>query len=202
MLRAWGAAIALVALLSAGASAGDLVGEVTLDVEGARLADLGPTVVFLEPTGSGAGIPAPAPPPVLRQRNARFDPSFLVLVQGQSLEFANDDTIFHNVFSFSKPNDFDLGLYPAGESRRVRFGDAGLVKIYCSIHESMNATLLVVPTPLFALAGASGGYRVERVPAGRYRVTVWNERLPSVVREVSVGAGAARLDVALGGVAP
>lgn len=193
---------ALVALLAPAAAAGELAGRVTLGVEGASLADLGPTVVFLAPVSDGASLPPAPPVPVLRQRNARFDPSFLVVVAGQSLRVANDDTIFHNVFSFSRPNDFDLGLYPAGESRSVRFEHAGVVKVYCSIHETMTATVLVAPTPLYDRASAAGDYRIPDVPAGRWELTAWNERLPAVTRRVTVGAGPERLDVALGGPAP
>jgi len=188
----------LATLLAGGAAAGEISGRVTLGVEGASLADLGPTVVFLAPVAGTAPLPAAPPVPVLRQRNARFDPPFLVVVAGQSLPVANDDTIFHNVFSFSRPNDFDLGLYPAGESRSVRFAHAGVVKVYCSIHESMTATVLVSPTALFDRASAAGDYRIRNVPPGAWELTVWNERLPAVTRRVTVGAGTQRLDVALG----
>jgi plastocyanin len=195
------AACALALLASAGAGAGEVVGRVTLGVEGARLADLGPTVVFLESL-DGPGAAPPANRAVLRQRNARFEPEFLIVVAGQSVRVANDDTIFHNVFSFSRPNDFDLGVYPAGESRSVTFAHPGLVKVYCSIHESMNATVLVTPSPLYGSASATGDYRIASVPAGRYRLTAWNERLPAVTRVLSVGADALRADVALGGDSP
>lgn len=202
MARRAAAALALSALLAAGAAAEVLTGRVTLPVEGTSLAELGPTVVFLESVGGRVDLPPAKAPPVLRQRNARFDPSFLVAVAGQSVRFANDDTIFHNVFSFSRPNDFNLGVYPAGESRSVRLAHAGVVKVYCSIHESMTATVLVTPTPLLARASAAGEYRVEGVPTGTFDVTVWNQRLPAVTRRITVGGGTARLDVALGGRAP
>jgi plastocyanin len=122
------------ALPAAAQETATISGRVALAVEGIQLADLGQTVVFLE---SGGAAPAPERRDkfVIRQRNARFTPEFLAIRAGQTVEMPNDDAIFHNVFSFSKPNHFDLGLYPAGESRRVTFAHAGVVKIYCSIHE-------------------------------------------------------------------
>ena len=144
--------------------AGTLAGRVRLAVDGARLSDLGPTVVFLD----GDGAPAGAPPErlAIRQRNARFEPEFLVATVGQRVEMPNDDTIFHNVFSFSRPNHFDLGIYPSGELRTLRFEHAGLVKIYCSIHESMSGAILVAPSPWFDTASAAGRFRIEGVPPG------------------------------------
>jgi hypothetical protein len=114
------AACTLALLAPAAATAGEVAGRVGLTVEGARLADLGPTVVFLESLDAPGIVPASAGRPVLRQRNARFDPEFLVVVAGQSVKVANDDTIFHNVFSFSRPNDFDLGVYPVSATGDYR----------------------------------------------------------------------------------
>jgi len=190
------------ALLAAGpAAGGEVAGRVTLGIDGMRLADLGPTVVFLDPRSGEAPHRAPASPapPPIRQRNARFAPDFLVVTAGQGVEMPNDDTIFHNVFSFSRPNDFDLGVYPAGESKTVVFDHPGLVKIYCSIHESMSGAVLVTPSPWFATVSASGDYRIADVPPGPYRLTVWNEKLPSLGSDVAVAReGTARVDVALG----
>lgn len=202
MLRTGSGVLIALQLACAAALAGEIDGTVRVGIEGARLAHLGPTVVFLE--GGQAGTAPRSPVPVIRQRNARFDPPFLVVVEGQRVEMANDDTIFHNVFSFSRPNDFDLGVYPAGESRTVRFAHAGVVKLYCSIHESMSATVVVVPAPWYAIVSPAGDYRIADVPPGRYRLVVWNEKLPRAERSVTVGAtGAVRADFALAtGVSP
>jgi plastocyanin len=188
--------IALAALLAAVVSRaqeppGSVRGRVTPGVEGARLADLGPIVVYLEPLGGNAGPPpaAPAETAEIRQHAARFSPGFMAIAVGQSIEMPNDDAIYHNVFSYSKGNRFDLGLYPAGESRTVRFGTPGVVKIYCSIHESMNGTIFVAPAPHFAQVSASGRFAIEGVPAGRYRLRTWCERLPDTGREIRVGPG-------------
>jgi len=118
---------------------------------------------------------------------------------GQPVQMANDDAIYHNVFSYSRPNDFDLGLYPAGESRTLRLRHPGVVKLYCSIHETMNATILVTPTPWFDTVNGRGGYALTGVPPGRYRVSVWSERLPVATRDAVVRAGESlRLDWVIG----
>jgi plastocyanin len=199
--RAPCAALAVLLLAGAGsaARAGDLRGRVRLELPDLRLADVGPVVVYLEPLdGTAPEAPVPAGSATLRQRDARFAPSFLAVARGQSVAMPNEDAIYHNVFSFSAPNDFDLGLYPGGESRSVAFRRPGPVRVYCSIHESMNATLFVAPTPWFTVAGADGRFALPAVPPGRFRLRTWTEKLPPLERVVEVGRGATELDLRLG----
>jgi plastocyanin len=178
----------------------ELRGRVSLGVADLPLAAVAPIVVYLEPLDAKDVASAPRRAPVrMRQRDAHFSPAFLAVAAGQSVEMANDDAIYHNVFSYSRPNDFDLGLYPAGESRTLVLRHPGVVKLYCSIHESMNATILVAPTRWFDVAAANGAYALTGVPAGRYRAVVWAERLPATSRVVEIGAGAPRtLDWVIG----
>jgi plastocyanin len=195
------AALLCCVALPAAAQEASVAGRLTLAVEGVRLADLGQTVVFL--AADGAAAPAPAKRATIRQRNAYFAPDFLAIAVGQSVDMPNDDAIFHNVFSFSKPNDFDLGLYPAGESRRVTFEHAGVVKIYCSIHETMSGTIFVSPSPWFAVARASGDYEIPGIPPGRHTLRVWNEKLPEATRAIVLEPGQRqRVDITLEGGAP
>lgn len=194
-------ALALCLLFAVPASAGDLSGRVRFAYPEVAVADLQPIVAFLTPESSEPEQPAPRPAPVLRQRNARFDPTFLVTVSGEGVAMPNDDVVVHNVYSLSDPNDFDLGIHSAGERRSVAFAHPGVVRIFCSIHESMQATILVVPTPWFATAGWSGRYRIPDVPPGRYRLTVWSEKVAPASRMVSVGADGSQVDVTLGATA-
>jgi plastocyanin len=172
---------------SAAQDTGTLRGHVVLGVEGVPLAEMGPIVVYLEPTEGDATPPATTPPRVL-QKDATFSPGFLAIAVGQAVEMRNDDAIYHNVFSFSKPNDFDLGIYPAGKSRTVTFRHPGVVRTYCSIHDSMRGTIFVSPSPYFATVDGAGRFAIHGVPAGRHRVRTWCERLPDVVTAVDVTA--------------
>ncbi len=174
-------------LLQAGsAAAGEVRGRVSLRVEGVRLVDVGPVVVFLE--GANGKIPydPPGHTPRIHQKNATFSPSFLVIAAGQTVVMPNDDVIFHNVFSYSKPNRFDLGLFPKGSSRSVALRYPGAVRIYCSIHESMNAIIFVAPSPWFDVVRPTGNFSMTGVPAGRYRIRTWSEKLPEASATVNV----------------
>jgi plastocyanin len=191
-----------VAGLASAEAEGELRGRVSLGVANLPLAAVAPVVVYLEAldaTNAKSGVGAAARVPRMRQRDARFAPPFLVVAAGQSVEMANDDAIYHNVFSYSRPNAFDLGLYPAGESRTLLLRHPGVVKLYCSIHESMNATILVAPTRWFDVVSAKGTYALTGIPAGRYRAVVWAERLPATARVIEIGAGERReLDWVIG----
>ncbi len=189
------AAVALVLAAAASLSAdpparsGSVHGVIVPRVEGVHLADIGPVAVFLDAVAGELDYKIPTQVARISQKNARFSPSFLVVARGQTVEMPNDDSIFHNVFSYSKPNEVDLGLYPKGETRSIVFPHAGVVRVYCSIHESMSATILVAPSPYHAIADASGAFAIEDVPPGRYRLRTWNQMLPEASREVNVVAG-------------
>jgi plastocyanin len=174
---------------------------VELEVAGARLADQGPIVAYLDAPDEGGRLAfaVPSGPAEMRQSGVRFVPRFLVVVAGQRVSLPNEDAIYHNVFSFSKPNVFDLGLYPQGESRSVVLRHPGVVRTYCSIHESMSGTILVTPSPWYDVADPSGAFEIRGVPPGTYRLRVWNDRLPRSTRVVRVSPGErARVTVALG----
>lgn len=191
-------AAALLAAPSAPRPAGEVRGRVALALAEIDLASLGPIAVYLEPVDPRTPLP-PVPPGLIRQRDAQFLPGFSIAPAGAEIQVLNDDEIFHNVFSFSGDNAFDLGLYPRGESRTVRLLHPGEVHVYCSIHESMSALILVVPTPYYTQAEADGAFRIGGVAPGRYRLRTWNATLPPIEREVEVGAGAgAPLDLTLG----
>jgi plastocyanin len=187
--------LAVLALLASGAATAHaetrVHGRVRFDLPGMQLADLGPVVVYIADSGGTADAPAASMQRAasVHQKDARFAPAFLAIAAGQDVAMPNDDQIYHNVFSYSRPNEFDLGLYPAGESRKVALRHPGVVKLYCSIHESMNGTIFVAPTRWFATAAADGSFALEGVPPGRHRVRTWNEKLPDTEHVVEVAAG-------------
>lgn len=111
------------------------------------------------------------------QRNEEFVPHVLAIVAGMWVDFPNDDTTFHNVFSLSKTKEFNLGRYAAGHSKSVRFEQPGIVRVFCEIHAHMNAFILVFAHRYFAVTDDEGRYRLENVPPGTYTVEVWNEML-------------------------
>jgi plastocyanin len=154
-----------------------------------------PSVVYLESAPRGAFEQSEPGRAVMDQRNETFVPHVLAITTGTTVDFPNSDRIYHNVFSLSKTKRFDLGRYPVGRSRPVRFDEPGIVRVFCDIHSHMNAFILVFSHPFFAVTDAEGRYRIENVPPGNYGVIAWNEGVSSELRPVSVpDGGVAELD--------
>lgn len=126
---------------------------------------------------------------VMTQRDKTFQPRLLPVPAGSTVQFPNKDAIFHNVFSLSGPQPFDLGLYRSGASKRRTFIDPGTYRVFCNIHPQMTALIVVVPTPYVAISGPDGRFVLD-LPPGRYRLTALSERAGPVSAEVVSTAGA------------
>ena len=125
----------------------------------------------------------------LVQKNKTFIPAVLAIPAGSTVDFPNEDPIFHNIFSLSHPEQFDLGLYRAGASKSRVFSEPATYRVFCNIHPQMTAVILVLATSWIAEADSSGAYRLE-LPPGHYRVTAWSDRSQPVSLEVAVASSA------------
>jgi plastocyanin len=141
-------------------------------------------VVYAEPLEGSAPV-LPAPPAAIEQRDKTFTPRVLAVPVGTTVRFPNSDGIFHNVFSLSQGNAFDLGLYRSGASKSRTVTAPGLVRVFCNIHPQMTAVIVAAPTPWTTVAGTDGAFRLE-LPAGRYRLTTLSERATAVTADVTV----------------
>ena len=128
---------------------------------------------------------------VIRQKGKTFLPHILAITAGTVVDFPNDDEIFHNAFSQYNGQVFDLTLYPPHTSRSVRFTRPGVVRVFCNIHASMSAVIVVLKTPYFAVSKRDGTFTIADVPPGVYGLSVFHERatdasLRALDRQVSV----------------
>jgi plastocyanin len=147
-------------------------------------------VVYLESAKLDRGsYELPAKRPVLDQRNLAFHPKVLPVLVGTTVDFPNHDALFHNVFSYSQSKEFDLGRYPKGDSRPVTFDKPGVVSIYCDIHAHMNAVVLVLRHPFFAVPDNDGDYTIADVPDGVYTMKIWFDRDSAGEKQVTVKRG-------------
>jgi len=145
--------------------------------------------------------PRTAAPPMraeIRQRNENFVPRIVAVTVGSTVDFPNDDPIYHNVFSLSRTKTFDLGRFPQGRSRGERFDKPGVVKVFCQIHSHMSATVMVFDHPWFAIPDEGGMFELSGVPPGMHQVTAFHERLGDTTQEIRVEGGrAASVDFVL-----
>src|SRR6266511_3333002 len=177
---------------------GTIEGRVVLMRSGAPAPDASNAVVWLSGESVESG-PAAARGE-MRSEQKKFAPRTLVVRTKATAQFPNADAIYHNVFSVSGVNRFDLGLYRGGASREKKFEEPGLVRVYCNIHPQMVGFVMVVESDFAAVTGPDGAFRFEGVPPGQYTVKVWHEgggetQTPLAVGTRSDAPLAIRLDI-------
>lgn len=145
-------------------------------------------VVYLAADGAEAA-PADAPAARLQRDESGFAPPFLAVAQGQPVELASGDGIHHRFFSYSEPNQFDLGLVADGAAERIAFAHPGLVHVYCSLHAGERASIFVAPSPWFAALPTPGPFALEDIPPGHYALHAWSQRRASEPHAVTVRSG-------------
>jgi plastocyanin len=142
----------------------------------------------------GAPVPSVRQKAVLDQRNLSFSPRVLVVRVGTTVDFPNNDRVFHDVFSFRDGKKFELGLYPVGAVKYVPFDRPGLSRVFCNIHPAMAAYVLAVDTPYFAVSDRQGRFTIAEVPAGTYTYHAWRPGGEILTGSTAVRAGTS-LDV-------
>jgi plastocyanin len=155
---------------------------VALEHQASELANV---VVFVK----ASSTPAPAVRAAIRQKGEEFLPHVVAVPVGSTVEFPNDDLIFHNVFSLSRAATFDLGRYPRGQSKSRTFSVPGIVKVFCNLHSHMNAVIRVFDHPYFAIPDSQGRFRIDGLAPRQYDVVAWHERVGEVTLEAAVTAG-------------
>ncbi len=140
-----------------------------------RAAEAVEAVVYFRPA-QRVDAAAPAEPAVMTTRRKQFLPRVLPVLAGTTVQFPNEDVILHNAFSSSPGNVFDTGMYAAGEGSSHVFAKPGLVKVYCNVHHSMFAHILVLDTPFFTRPDAQGRFTLAGLPAGEGELVVFHDR--------------------------
>jgi plastocyanin len=125
----------------------------------------------------------------ITQSDEEFVPHLVAVTAGSTVEFPNEDLVFHNVFSLSRAGTFDLGRYPKGRSKSRTFDQPGIIKVFCHLHSQMNAIIRVFDHPYFSIPDPDGHFAIPNVPAGEYEVIAWHERVGEVTLRASVGPG-------------
>lgn len=172
------AALLGLVVLSSGADAfcATVAGVVEITQRERSHESLSDVVVWLQSSRPEIGD-APRPEHAqLLQKDKMFRPHVLAISVGSVVDFPNDDPIFHNAFSSYDGEIFDVGLYPPGTSKSIHFRRAGVVRVFCNIHPTMSAVIVVLDTPYFTKLGKDGRYEITGVPPGSYQLRVFDER--------------------------
>jgi len=174
--------------------AGDVHGKVT--AQGLRSPEN--IAVYIDGV-PGKTFPAPAEHVQINQTHLAFVPHVLVVQQGTTVEFKNNDNVGHNVYwpaiSHNKKMAHNLGTWPMGQSKPFTFTDPGDVPLLCNVHPEMAGYIFVVPTPYFAVTDKDGNFVIKNVPAGQYTLKTSSEGGKPAPQAVTVGGGSVSVNV-------
>jgi plastocyanin len=195
MLRAAVLLAVVAALLASSASADPRAGTVRGKVTVLKKKFFGGLAPSDDASGAivyvtGYTEPPPADVAVLEQENERFVPRLLPIVAGQSVTFPNRDRFYHNVFSVSQAESFDLGQYKSTDPPRTQvFAKPGLVPVYCNIHPQMISYVVVLENRAFAVTGEDGAFELANVHPGKVEVNAWLPGAQRASRTVELAPG-------------
>ena len=138
-----------------------------------------PSVITLSPASVGADVGAPtgAPSqPRMDQLGLAFTPTQLLVRAGETVTFTNSETIAHNVHVAFSDNDstvLHVDTDPGGGADLLMDREGGY-EVTCEEHPGMRAFIYVTSAPYAVYANANGSYRIEDVPPGSYRLSIWS----------------------------
>jgi plastocyanin len=182
-LQAAGLALFTAALVAGDLGAATVNGKVMFLTGRGQKPVVNETLVWLDPAGRAPKRPGSTFS--MTTRGKTFLPHVLAVPAGSTIGFPNEDPISHNLFSLTPGHTFDLGLYRKGPGKAHKFDAPGIVNVYCNVHPNMSAVVHVMSTPYYGFTDANGDYSFD-VPAGRYRLTAWNEQGGTASTDIDV----------------
>lgn len=152
--------------------------------------EVSPAVVRLEPIGPSTTATPTAgsarPEIRIQQHGLRFEPRVIAVSAGQTVQFGNSDPEAHNIHIMAKGVNFNQSVPPGGTATFVP-ETPGCLTVLCDVHSHMRAFLVVGGSPWITACGRTGRFRLDDVPPGQYRLTVWHEMGDEVASTVTVG---------------
>jgi plastocyanin len=135
-------------------------------------------------------MPPPETPIDVDQQDCMFTPRVTAAVVGQKIVAHNHDPVLHNVHAWLGTSSVLNKGMPNEKAAPVEYRTAapGVVALKCDVHPWMRGYVGVSPNPFQAVTAADGAFRIANLPAGRYVLEAWHERLG--VRTATVTAPA------------
>jgi plastocyanin len=170
-------------VIAISSEAGNIVG--TVKAKGVK--NSADAIIYIEKI-AGKTFAAPKEHAKMDQKNLKFSPHVLPVLAGTTVDFRNSDDVLHNVFTPDACADkMNLGTWPKGESRSYIYKNPGCVTVMlCNVHPEMEAYVLALETPYYAVSAADGKYEIKDVPAGKYQLKIWHEKLKAQIVSVDV----------------
>ena len=133
------------------------------------------TIVYLKNIYSGKAMALPEQRRHLDQKHCRYIPHILLVPQDATLQIQSSDATLHTVHMEGAAT-FNLPFPFTNQITSRTMSTPGLVHIRCNGgHVWMNAEMMVVPHPYYAVTDESGQFEFTDVPPGTYQIVAWHE---------------------------
>ncbi len=177
----------------------EICGEGTREVPSVEIKDgvVKNAVVFLYKVKQGKAFPKELKEVSLNQEKCAFAPAFSVMANGGSLTALNSDATLHNIHTYeligkARRTVLNVSQPKAGDkvTKKVKMRKGAGMKIECDAHDFMHAYMFVAPNPYYAVIDEKGGFTIDNIPPGTYKVRLWHGFLGEIkAGEVKVAAG-------------
>ena len=155
------------------------------------------SVVYLAKVKQGKAFPDPLKNVKLDQKKCAFSPAFSVMANGGKLTAVNDDGTLHNIHTYeligkARRTIMNVSQPTKGDTvtKKVKMRKGVGMKIECDAHDFMHAYMFVAQSPYYSVVDAKGGFKIDNIPAGKYKVVLWHGFLGEVKGgEIEVKAG-------------
>ena len=156
-------------------------------------------LVFVKESKSGSladSYDTPKESAVIDQKGCVYVPHVLGIMVGQTLDILNSDGTLHNIHALPKVNkEFNKAMPRSKKQMSVKFDKVEApFKVKCDVHPWMGAYLGVFDHPYFAVTDDSGAYTISGLPAGKYVIEAWHEKLGTQTADITVDDSGASQD--------
>ncbi len=168
----------------------------SLVVKDGKLANV---IVYISDVKGGKKLEKKAA--TLDQNGCEYQPHVLAVAAGADVTILNPDKVLHNIHTYSKVNKPMNRAQPKFKKKlKVKFDKPEIMEVKCDVHGWMSGWIFVAGNPYYSVTGADGAFSIADLPAGKYKVEIWHEKLGTQTKEVEVKAGeTAKLDVEFAG---
>jgi hypothetical protein len=133
------------------------------------------TVVYLKDISKGKAMDLPESRQHMDQKSCRYIPHIMLVPQGGDLQIKSDDPILHTVHMFGAA-DNNIPFPFQGQYIQAKMRRTGVVNLKCNAgHVWMNAEVLVVKHPYYAVTDEHGFFKLTGIPPGDYELEAWHE---------------------------
>jgi hypothetical protein len=144
--------------------------------------------IYIEKGLEGKTFEVPTSPVVIDQKGCWFHPRVLGIQTGQAFQVVNSDPVTHNIHPMAEMNrEWNHSQGPGDPPLIRRFTKPEvMIPVKCNIHSWMHAFIGVLDHPYFTVSQDDGSFKIDNLPAGTYTLVVWQEKLGTQERQVTI----------------